>query len=70
VREIGCGVVVPPGRPERVAAVIREAYEGKLALDEMGANGRAYVEREADRLVAFRRYRELLDGVLCPEAAT
>jgi colanic acid biosynthesis glycosyl transferase WcaI len=60
VERIGCGVVVPPGRPELLARVIRDAHDGKYDLDEMGARGRAWVEREADRSVAVRRYRDLL----------
>ncbi|MES1247573.1 MAG: glycosyltransferase family 4 protein [Actinomycetota bacterium] len=64
VRAAGCGVVVPPGRPELLAAAIRDAYEGKLELDEMGRRGRAYVTAEADREVAIRRYRALLREVV------
>ncbi|HZO50972.1 MAG TPA: glycosyltransferase family 4 protein [Gaiellaceae bacterium] len=60
VAEIGCGVVVPPGRPELVAGTIRDAYDGKLDLEGMGARGRAYVEAEADRSVAIGRYRRLV----------
>ena len=60
VSEVGCGVVVPPGRPELVANVIRDAYDGRLDLDEMGARGREYVVAEADREVAIGRYRTLL----------
>ncbi len=60
----GCGLVVPPARPELVAAAIRSAHAGEVALREMGARGRAYVQREADRGVAFRRYRALLAEVL------
>jgi colanic acid biosynthesis glycosyl transferase WcaI len=56
----GCGVVVPPGRPELLAAAIRDAHEGVWDLEEMGRRGREYVVREADRLVAFERYREVL----------
>jgi putative colanic acid biosynthesis glycosyltransferase WcaI len=63
VEEVGCGVVVPPGRPELIAQVLREAHAGGLDLERMGAAGRAYVEREADRSVAFGRYRSLLAGV-------
>ncbi len=51
---------MPPGRPELVAGAIRDAYEGRFDLDEMGRRGRAYVEREADREVALARYREVL----------
>jgi glycosyltransferase involved in cell wall biosynthesis len=63
VEEVGCGVVVPPGRPELIAQVLRDAHAGALDLERMGAAGRAYVEREADRSVAFGRYRSLLAGV-------
>ena len=60
VERSGCGIVVPPGRPELVAGAIRDAYEGSIDLEEMGRKGRAYVEREADRDVALARYREVL----------
>jgi colanic acid biosynthesis glycosyl transferase WcaI len=60
VRSVGCGVVVPPGRPELLARAIRDAHDGKYDLREMGARGREWVEREADRSVAVRRYRDLL----------
>lgn len=55
-----CGLVVPPGRPELLAEAIRAAHAGELDLAEMGARGRDYVVREADRIVAFGRYRKLL----------
>jgi putative colanic acid biosynthesis glycosyltransferase WcaI len=64
VREADCGIVVPPGRPELVAGVIRDAVEGRLSLEGMGERGRAWVEREADREVAFDRYRRLVAGVV------
>jgi colanic acid biosynthesis glycosyl transferase WcaI len=63
VQELGCGIVVPPGRPELLARAIRDAHDGVYDLDEMGARGREWVEREADRSVAVRRYRELLMGL-------
>jgi colanic acid biosynthesis glycosyl transferase WcaI len=65
VERIGCGVVVPPGRPELLARAIRDAHDGKYDLEEMGRRGREWVEREADRSVAVRRYRDLL-GELAP----
>ena len=65
VQRVGCGVVVPPGRPELLARAIRDAHDGKYDLVEMGRRGREWVEREADRSVAVRRYRELL-GELAP----
>jgi colanic acid biosynthesis glycosyl transferase WcaI len=60
VTRVGCGVVLPPGRPELLAREIRRAYDGELDLEEMGRRGREYVSAEADRSVAVRRYRELL----------
>jgi glycosyltransferase involved in cell wall biosynthesis len=64
VAEVGCGVVVPPDRPDLVAAAIRDARDGALDLDAMGAAGRDYVVREADRLVALGRYRDVVNGLL------
>jgi colanic acid biosynthesis glycosyl transferase WcaI len=64
VDEVDCGIVVPPGRPELVAEVIRDVVEGRLSLDGMGERGRAWVEREADREVAFGRYRRLVADVV------
>jgi len=64
VREIGCGVVIPPSRPDLLARTIREAADGGFELDEMGRRGRAYVEEEADRVVAMERYRALIRELL------
>ena len=64
VESVGCGVVVPPGRPELLADQIRRAYEGELDLQAMGARGREWVVREADRGVAVGRYRELIRATI------
>jgi colanic acid biosynthesis glycosyl transferase WcaI len=60
VESAGCGIVVPPGRPELLARAIRDAHDGEYDLLELGRRGREWVEREADRSVAVRRYRDLL----------
>ena len=60
VERVGCGVVIPPGRPELLAEEIRRTHDGLLDLDELGRRGREYVTAEADRSVAVRRYRDLL----------
>jgi colanic acid biosynthesis glycosyl transferase WcaI len=66
VSAAGCGVVVPPSRPELVAAAIRNAHDGRYDLAEMGRRGREFAVAEGDRAVALTRYRgvlrELLDG--------
>ena len=64
VEEVGCGIVVPPGRPELVASVIRDVAEGRLSLVGMGERGREWAEREADREIAFGRYRSLVADVV------
>ncbi len=64
VQRVGCGVVVPPGQPAELAAVIRAAHDGELDLEEMGARGREYVVHDADRVVAFSRYRDLLHDLV------
>ena len=61
VREVGCGLVVPPGTPG-------PARRGRSASSSPASTtsrrwarrGRRYVEAEADREVALGRYRELL----------
>jgi glycosyltransferase involved in cell wall biosynthesis len=64
VSEAECGVVVPPDRPDLIAAAIRDAHDGRFDLDELGRRGREYVEREADRPVALARYRTLVDSLV------
>lgn len=64
VRENDCGIVIPPGRPDVVAATLRSLVEGTLGVGGMGERGRAYVERDADREVAFGRYRRVLADVV------
>jgi glycosyltransferase involved in cell wall biosynthesis len=64
VSRIGCGVVVPPGRPELLAEAIRSAHAGEYPLAEMGRRGREYVVAESDRLVAVGRYEKLLMEVV------
>ena len=69
VEEAECGLVVPPGRPEAVARVIRDVVEGRLSLDGMGERGREWVEREADQQVAFGRYRRLVSELAAPPSS-
>jgi colanic acid biosynthesis glycosyl transferase WcaI len=63
VRESACGLVVPPGRPELLARAIRDAYDGRVDLREMGRAARAFAVAEADRDVAIDRYRRLIGSL-------
>jgi colanic acid biosynthesis glycosyl transferase WcaI len=64
VRSVGCGVVVPPSRPELLTACIRQAHAGELDLAEMGLRSRSYALAEATRQVAHDRYRAVLSELL------
>jgi colanic acid biosynthesis glycosyl transferase WcaI len=64
VEEVGCGVVVPPDRPDLIAEAIRQARAGSLDLEEMGRRGREYVVANADTSVAIERYRRVVAGLL------
>ncbi len=66
VADVGCGLVVPPGRPDRVAAAIRDLRERRSELGHMGRRGFDYVRDEANRTIAISRYRELLLEVAGP----
>ncbi len=60
VQEIGCGLVIPPARPDLVAEAIRSLARGDHDLEEMGRKGRAYVETHGSLDSAVARYRQLL----------
>jgi glycosyltransferase involved in cell wall biosynthesis len=64
VESVGCGVVVPSGRPELLARAIRQAHSGELPLAEMALRAREFAVAEADRLVAIGRYRVLLNDLI------
>jgi glycosyltransferase involved in cell wall biosynthesis len=60
VSEVGCGIVVPPSRPDLVASAVRDARAGGHDLDRMGRLGHEFVTREASRELAALRYRDLI----------
>jgi colanic acid biosynthesis glycosyl transferase WcaI len=64
VREVGCGLVVEPGDPAQVAQALSDVAAGKHDLAGMGRLARQYVETEANRSTAMRRYRDLLGELL------
>ena len=64
VETANCGFRVPPASPDLLAAAIRKCHASRVELEELGRNGREYVEREGNRTVAMERYRALLADVL------
>jgi colanic acid biosynthesis glycosyl transferase WcaI len=63
VSEVGCGIVVPPDRPDLIARAIRDLAHGEYDLAAMGVRARAYAESQASLDSAVRRYEELLAEV-------
>jgi glycosyltransferase involved in cell wall biosynthesis len=63
VRRTGCGLVVPPGDPLRLAEAIRACHDGRHDLEEMGRRAREYAEQETDRKIAVARYRGVLEEI-------
>jgi colanic acid biosynthesis glycosyl transferase WcaI len=55
-----CGVLVPPGDAGALAAVVRDALVRPGRFEEMGQNGRAYLERECSRTVCVRRLEQIM----------
>jgi putative colanic acid biosynthesis glycosyltransferase WcaI len=64
VRETGCGVVVPPGKPFELAEVIRAFHDGEYDLAALGERARAYALAESDRTIAVGRYEAVLAELL------
>jgi colanic acid biosynthesis glycosyl transferase WcaI len=64
VREVGCGIVVAPGRPDLLAEAIRDAHDGRLDLEGMGRLARDHVVATGDTRIATDRYRSLLAELL------
>jgi colanic acid biosynthesis glycosyl transferase WcaI len=64
VEQAQCGVVVPAGCAECLARAIRDAYEGRYDLAEMGRRGREYVSSTIDREISIGRYRALIADLL------
>jgi len=64
VRELACGVVVPPGEPLALAEAIRACHDGVYDLAKMGRRARDYAETQADTRFAVARYRDLLAEVV------
>lgn len=64
VADAGCGLTVPPDDPAALADAIRALRAmPPQELARLGANGRAYVEREHTYPILARHYLELLEGL-------
>jgi glycosyltransferase involved in cell wall biosynthesis len=64
VRRARCGMVVPPGSTEQVAAAVREAMRSPSACAEMGRAGRAHVLAHYSRDSVSAQYETLIREVV------
>jgi len=64
VVDAGAGLYVPPEDPAAFARAIRYLKENPVEAEEMGRQGRAFVERNFDRRVLARRYERHLRELL------
>lgn len=65
--ESGAALCVPPGDPAALVDAVVRLIDDPALCAAMGARGRAFVERTADRDQVLSRYRDLLDGVADPD---
>jgi len=64
IRSAGCGVVVPPREPERLADAVRRMYAAPAERERMGQAGRRYAEAHFDRRKNTEQYRQLLSRMI------
>ncbi len=64
-----CGLVVPPGRPELLAAALRDLDAQPAQLEEMGRNGRTQLEEHFSRGRCVELYESMLAAVCRREGA-
>jgi glycosyltransferase involved in cell wall biosynthesis len=63
IREADCGVLVPPGEAEGLAAAVRRLLENPQQAADLGARGRAYARAHLARRVCTAQYEQLLQQV-------
>jgi glycosyltransferase involved in cell wall biosynthesis len=68
VEAAGAGVSVPAGRPDLLAAAIRDLHDRRDDLVVMGRRAREFVVANHDRVVTLGRYRVLLEDLLASKA--
>jgi len=68
VESAACGVVVPPGHPKLLAAVLQGLRGQGAGLAEMGQNGRVQLESRYSRASCVDAYEDML-AELCQGGA-
>ncbi len=63
IRQADCGLLVPPGDPDRLAAAVRGLLEHPQQAADLGARGREYARAHLARPIGTARYEALLRTV-------
>jgi colanic acid biosynthesis glycosyl transferase WcaI len=63
VREEGIGWVVPPGRPDLLAAALREAHANPERVRAMGERAREVIEAKYERRHVLKIYQDIIEGL-------
>jgi colanic acid biosynthesis glycosyl transferase WcaI len=66
VEDAGCGLFVPAGDADGMAAAVLSLYRQRNVAEEMGQRGRRYAEREFDRQRCTQAYASLLAKATSP----
>lgn len=64
IREAGCGMVVEPENPEKLAEAILKLYNNPELCKEMGVKGRRYAVENFSPEVCVAKYEELFEKVV------
>jgi colanic acid biosynthesis glycosyl transferase WcaI len=64
INEAACGIVVSPEDPEAMAQAIRTLYANRRKANQLGRNGRSYVETHHSHTVVVDRYEAMLLDVI------
>lgn len=62
--ESGCGLIVPPRNPEKLAQAILTFYENAELREQMGRAGRLYAEKHFNRKTNTARYDRILHEIV------
>lgn len=60
LEDAGCGIGIESGKPEDLIAAILHLKGNRKACQDMGRRARDLFEREYDKDIAIRRWRQLL----------
>jgi len=59
VRDVGCGILLPPGEPAQFAEAVLTLKRDPAGAPRMGRRGRLHAQQEFSRQVGAARYEEL-----------